>query len=76
MGGCPLFDILLTDNTMENTQQKIYRIAAELREIYKTNEGPRLISELNTEFPNPRKLWNDAKLTKSERWGEPATSGN
>lgn len=48
-------------NTMENTQQKIDRIAEELREIYKTNEGPRLIAEMTAALPHPRKLWNEPK---------------
>lgn len=45
------------------TQQRIDKIAAELRDIYQnTNEGPRLIAEMvGREFPHPRKVWNDYK---------------
>ena len=49
------------------TEQRIEKIAEELRDIYKnTNEGPRLIHDLvKREFPFPRRLWNDDK-----GWGE------
>jgi hypothetical protein len=44
---------------MKNTQDRIDRIAEELRDIYKnTNEGPRLIAELVAELPNPRRIRN------------------
>ena len=60
-----------------NTQQRIDKIAEELREIYKLNEGPRLIQDMVEEFPHPRKVWNDHP--DSDRgikggWGMPATS--
>lgn len=53
-----------------NTQQRIDKIAEELREIYNTtNEGPRLIAEMiRREFPEPRKV-----LDSSGGWGPRAT---
>ena len=46
-----------------NTQQRIDKVAEELRDIYKnTNEGPKLIAEMmDREFPNPRKVWNEPR---------------
>ena len=58
------------------TEQKIDKIAEELREIYKTNEGPRLIADMMDEFPNPRRVWNDKSDTIrgiKAGWGMPAT---
>jgi hypothetical protein len=44
-----------------NTQQRIDKVAEELRDIYKnTNEGPKMIHDLvQREFPYPRKVWNE-----------------
>ena len=61
-----------------NQQTEIDKLADQLREIYKTNDGPRLIAEVMREFPNPRRRWNEpggrvgSDLTGG--WGEPATS--
>ena len=44
-----------------------------LREIYKTNDGPRLIAEMvEREFPNPRRLRNIPSEGQPE-WGPRAT---
>jgi len=37
-----------------NTNEKLNEIESLIREIYKTNEGPKLINELLREFPSPR----------------------
>ena len=51
------------------THEKLKQVEELLREIYQTNEGPRLIEELlRKEFPNPRKIWND-----TSGWGMLAT---
>ena len=48
----------ITYHTM-NTQQRIDKLTEELRDIYKTSDGPRLIHEAMEEFPYPRRLWNE-----------------
>lgn len=54
---------------MDVTQERVDALAKELREIYKTNDGPRILAELFAEFPNPRKV-----LGVSDKWSMPATS--
>jgi hypothetical protein len=60
-----------------DTQQRIDKIAGELRNIYRnTNDGPRLISEMmEREFPFPRRILNGPLpgLRKSGDWGKAAT---
>ena len=53
---------------MTVTQQEIYQLADRVREIYKTNDGPRLLGEMMREFPDVRRVWDDAK----DAWGTPA----
>lgn len=53
---------------MDVTQERLEALKKELREIYETNDGPRLLSELFAEFPNPRRV-----LNNSGGWGMPAT---
>ena len=55
---------------MEPTaEQQAEHIANLCRELYKTNEGPRLLAHVMKEFPNPRRLIN----SKDKRWGPRAT---
>ena len=63
-----------------NPHIEIKRITEELRSIYNTNEGPRLIAEMIEEFPNPRALWNEPAPAMPGYcsgapggWGLPAT---
>lgn len=45
-----------------------------LREIYKTNDGPRLIAEMvEREFPNPRKTITSSDHKFPGSWGPRAT---
>jgi hypothetical protein len=45
-----------------------------LREIYKTNDGPRLIAEMvEREFPNPRRLITSSDSKRPGEWGPRAT---
>ena len=41
------------------TEQKVEQLAEQVREIYKTNEGPKLLNDMMAEFPYPRRVWND-----------------
>lgn len=61
-----------------NTQQRIDKVAEELRDIYNnTNEGPKLIQDMVArEFPYPRKVWNEPQGDgKPGGYGMPTTVG-
>lgn len=57
-------------------QERLNEIAEELRKIYKTNEGPRLIHEMTYEFQYPRRIWNDAKYGHRAKYGNLVTQQN
>lgn len=56
-------------------EQQAEHIASLCRELYKTNEGPRLLAKVMEDFPNPRKRWNEPPGGgKRGGWGEVATA--
>lgn len=55
---------------MKTPEKQAEYIASLCRELYKENDGPRLLSEVMEEFPKVRRVWNDNK----GKWGLPATS--